>query len=154
MRLRPKGKWGRAVPLAGLVVLLAAGAFVACPPERVTRANFYRIAPGMSRAEVEAILGPPGDYRTGLGETASPIDGDGLPDEEWEDTGSEWHDLPMFRGVAKAGTWVGDSVQIHIDIDGDERVLRSTALGRRRTQGAFDGLLWRVHRQWRKWFPE
>jgi hypothetical protein len=52
---------------AGLVVaLLTAGAFVAWPrPDRITRENFDRIQLEMGQAEVEAILGPPGDYTTG-----------------------------------------------------------------------------------------
>jgi hypothetical protein len=33
---------------------------------RLTQENFDRIKEGMSREEAEAILGPPGDYRTGL----------------------------------------------------------------------------------------
>ena len=54
------------IALAGLAVLVAAGAFVLWPrPDRITRANYDRIRMGMSRAEVEAILGPPGDYTTG-----------------------------------------------------------------------------------------
>jgi hypothetical protein len=35
------------------------------PEDRVTEANFHRIEKGMTRPEVEAILGPPGDYSTG-----------------------------------------------------------------------------------------
>ncbi len=38
------------------------------PPPRVTRENLYRIKYGMTRAEVEAILGPPGDYTTPPGD--------------------------------------------------------------------------------------
>jgi hypothetical protein len=54
------------VALAGLAVVIAAGVVVLWPREdRVTRGNFDRIRAGMSRAEVEAILGPPGDYTTG-----------------------------------------------------------------------------------------
>src|SRR4051794_12025520 len=49
-----------------LAVLLAAGVFVLWPrADRITRENFDRIRGGMSREEVYAILGPPGDYRTG-----------------------------------------------------------------------------------------
>jgi hypothetical protein len=56
--------------LAGLTFsLLLFGILVTLllPPRasRVTRANYERIEEGMSRAEVEEILGgPPGDYRT------------------------------------------------------------------------------------------
>jgi hypothetical protein len=61
------------VALVGLAVVVAAGAVVlwpqAAPPSRVTRENYDCIQEGMTRAEVEAILGPPGDYRTGLGES-------------------------------------------------------------------------------------
>jgi hypothetical protein len=56
------------VTLAGLAVVVAVGVFVPGPspePSLVTRENFDRIKGGMSRADVEAILGPPGDYRTG-----------------------------------------------------------------------------------------
>jgi hypothetical protein len=38
----------------------------------ITRENFGRFQIGMSRAEVEAILGPPGDYRTGPTTHADP----------------------------------------------------------------------------------
>jgi hypothetical protein len=52
--------------VAVLVTLAGVAALVLWPrADRVTRANFDRIRVGMSRAEVEAILGPPGDYRTG-----------------------------------------------------------------------------------------
>jgi hypothetical protein len=76
------------VALAGLAVVVAAVVVVLWPrPDRITQENYDRIrvgglwgedwathdnrAPvkkGMTRTEVEAILGPPGDYRTGLGE--------------------------------------------------------------------------------------
>ena len=50
----------------GLVALAGVAAFVAWPRvDRITRENADRIRPGMTQAEVEAILGPPGDYRSG-----------------------------------------------------------------------------------------
>jgi hypothetical protein len=64
----------------GLAVVVAAGVVVLWPQpqpsSRVTRENFDRIHDGMSRAEVEAILGPRGDYRTRLGESE-------LSDQSW-----------------------------------------------------------------------
>ena len=52
--------------LIAAVGLVAVGAFVMWPRmDRITRENFDRISKGMSRAEVEAILGPPGDYSGG-----------------------------------------------------------------------------------------
>jgi hypothetical protein len=55
------------VVLAGLAVVVAAGVVVLSPqrPSRITPDNFDRIRDGMGHVEVEAILGPPGDYRTG-----------------------------------------------------------------------------------------
>src|SRR6516165_6941322 len=55
------------VVLAVLAVVVAAGVVVALWPsrERITQENFDRIREGMSRAEVEGILGSPGDYTTG-----------------------------------------------------------------------------------------
>src|SRR5262245_13696687 len=51
------------VALAALAVVAAAGVVVVWPrAERVTRGNFDRIRDGMSRGEVAAILGAPGDY--------------------------------------------------------------------------------------------
>src|SRR5258708_730719 len=60
-------RWTLLVVLAvGLIALVGVAAFVAWPrPDRVTRENFDRIKVGMSRTEVEAILGPQGDYTTG-----------------------------------------------------------------------------------------
>lgn len=42
--------------LAPLVLCLL---LCGCSSDRVTRANFDRLKPGMSRADVQAILGPP-----------------------------------------------------------------------------------------------
>ena len=61
------------VVLAVLAVVVAAGVWVLWPAlaSRITRANYALISEGlgggrptMNRAKVEAILGPPGDYRT------------------------------------------------------------------------------------------
>src|SRR6516164_3764614 len=53
------------VTLAGLAVLVAAWVVVLWPRnDRVKRENYDRIQIGISRADVEAILGPPGDYST------------------------------------------------------------------------------------------
>jgi hypothetical protein len=57
-------KWLAA--LVGLVAVSAVGPFVLWPrPNRVTEENFDRIKEGMSLADVEAVLGAPGDYRSG-----------------------------------------------------------------------------------------
>jgi len=140
------------VALAGLAVVVTAGTVVLWPrPERITRANFHRIREGMSRAEVEAILGPPGDYRTGLGETWftepklwSP-DRDIAPRPEplWSTApGNSW------------ARWDSDSFSIWISFDDSGSAAVKEVWPRRKTQGPVDSLLWRAKRQWRRWFPE
>jgi hypothetical protein len=53
--------------LAGVAVVLAAGTGYLLWPrtDRITQENFGRVHAGMSRREVEAVLGKPGDYRSG-----------------------------------------------------------------------------------------
>jgi hypothetical protein len=54
------------IALAGLALLTAAFALVPqSRPNRITRENFDRIRLRMTLSEVEAIIGPPGDYMTG-----------------------------------------------------------------------------------------
>jgi hypothetical protein len=51
-----------------VIALATATGTIMCWPaqSRISEENFNRITSGMDRSEVEAILGPPGDYRTGL----------------------------------------------------------------------------------------
>ncbi len=126
-------------------------------PTRVTRNNYDRIYEGMTRTEVQAILGPPGDYRTGLGETESdggprfngPAEPD--PEGEWPTTSipSEWphkHFTWLF--------WIGDTLEASVLLDTSQRVYSITSCNRRMTQIPSDAFLWRVKRQWQKWFPK
>jgi hypothetical protein len=52
-----------------VIVVLVLGAFSVLhnrhPWSRVTRANYERIQPGMTRGEVVAFLGPPNDFNHG-----------------------------------------------------------------------------------------
>jgi hypothetical protein len=156
------------VVLSGLAVVVAAGAVVLWqrPPSRITRENFERIKEGMSRAEVEAILGPPGDYRTGDGEMDY-----GMENEAWmPDTGPDvakglspdfdkletnWKRDPgqSPEDPSSRADWLGDSFGIAIAIGPSGSVEEKVGLPRRTTQGPLDNLLWRLKRQWRRWFP-
>jgi hypothetical protein len=99
--------------LALLVVSLAVLATVAARPllfpptnPRITRENFQWIMERMRREDVESILGPPGDYRTGP--TSSPkivFSGSGF----WE-------------GSAEPFYWQGDEYEILLDFNTDGRV--------------------------------
>jgi hypothetical protein len=74
----------------------------------VTRENFDRIEIGMTRAEVEAILGPPTDFFTGwpFPEPNEPIwendradEGQIQFDEDSRVKAKDWHEMPDDRGV-------------------------------------------------------
>src|SRR5262245_57459436 len=97
------------VVLAGLAVVVAIGVVVLwarAAPERITRENYERIRVGMSRAEVYAVLGPPGDYSTG--------------DEKLSDL-----PLPPCQPQLQALSleeWTSDRVRIGVYFDGTGNV--------------------------------
>ena len=140
-------RWKLLVVLAGLAVaLVAAGVFVPGPspePSLVTRENFGGIKGGMSRADVEAILGPPGDYRTGPPDIAA---SDGL----WEEK-IDLGDDP----IAAEREWRGDTCTIRVRFNASATVVGKVSFGSvRADQGVLTNLLWRAKRQWHRWFPE
>jgi hypothetical protein len=136
------------VALAGLIVLVAVGVVVwPRSSSPITQENYDRIRDGMSRAEVEAILGPPCDYSTG------PL---------------VWANRPLavypFAPVTPIGYgdnrvetlhWRGDRQLIIVSFDPSGRVY---ALGMpdvaRVNQTAFENVVWRAKRQWHRWFSE
>jgi hypothetical protein len=161
------------VALAGLAVVV-----VLWPPEdRITEANLGRIKEGMTQAEVEAILGPPGDYRTGHGETGIPVLGNGStatmvwrPDPVLGNGSTAtlvWTPDPATNLVRMLSenwgripddqrlwaSWLGDSIVIGIAVDESGSVVDKSGCPRRTTQGPLDNLLWRLNRQWHRWFP-
>jgi hypothetical protein len=134
------------VVLAGLAVLVAAGVVVLWPqtePNRITQENCDRIKKGMSQAEVETILGPPGDYRTGPGQGV--LAWDPILD------GTTWHDH-----CTNGSNWAGDTGWVRVEFDnGDGTVWASEFIESKRiAQHPLENLLWRAKRQWQRWFPE
>jgi hypothetical protein len=136
------------IGLIGLAVLLVVGAVVLWPVSyRITQKNGDRIKEGMSSAEVEAILGPPGDYRSG------PTDPDFPSPYPWQASGvlGPW-----------PATWRGDRGVIYVyretgadpeilgrDKNDPDRVSVAYFFEVRRIeQGPIDNLLWRVKRKW------
>jgi hypothetical protein len=134
------------VALAGLAVLLSVGAVLVWPPaDRITEANFLRIKEGMTRAEVEAILGPVGDYSTG------PLVFDGHRQSLY---------VPISHNVfgdelQEEFLWRGDCLEIIVHFNSSGRVWRThPRVVARVKQTAFENLVWRAKRQWHRWFPE
>ena len=120
-----------AVALAVALALTGAVLALAWPrPSHVTQANFDRIKEGMGRADVEALLGPPGDYTTGP--TAVVLDGvrfgwPGCTKESWR--GDEGIGSVAFGPSGKVEAkkfWPCGRVEI----------------------GPLDRLLWRLGRRW------
>jgi hypothetical protein len=118
------------VALAVLAAVVAAGVVVWPRPLRATRENYDRIQVGMSRAEVEAILGPPGDYRTVLTQDMS---------------------RPCLQTDREA--WVVH--EGHVVVWYAHGVVSSWALfpAVAVEQTPLENLLWRAKRQWHRWFP-
>lgn len=143
----------------GLVAVLAAGGFELWPrPNRITW-DFNRIEPGMSRAEVEAILGPPGDYRTGptttaaynrivlfpsgclsFGGTVQARVSGGMDQGDWCST-------------SPGEIWESDAGKAKIVFTDDRVSQVEKSSADKVSQNAAENLLWRAKRQWRKWFP-
>jgi hypothetical protein len=124
----------------GLAVVVAAGMVVLWPranqPDRVTEENYDRIQHGMTRTEVEAILGSPGDYTTGP-------------------TLVRYPDGRSARHSYVSDRWVTDSLVVYVSFDDSDRVWHSFTLPNlRHERGLLDSLLWRAKRLWRRWFPE
>ena len=101
----------------------------------------------MPPPQVEAILGPPGDYRTlppALPPVGEPFRLDQYvppPNTKWDTIVSE-----LF--------WLTDDLEIAVYFD---------PMGVARTEcepshvvrlNLLESLLWRAKRQWRRWFPE
>jgi hypothetical protein len=128
------------VVVVGLAVVVAAGVVVLWPSEtRPTEENLRRIREGMTGAEVAAILGPPGDFSTGPVRfrplTLQDEDSDLRLDREW--------------------TWLTDEGVTFVEFDADGRAQTWSFLaGWREKQNPLENLLWRVKRQWHRWFPE
>jgi hypothetical protein len=133
------------VALAGLAVVGAAGVVVlSSRPSQVTLENCQRIREGMTRFDVELILGgPPGDYRTKptwAGSHGQTIEDDMRASCVYDD--------------GQVAHWNGDGFSVVVLYDGDGRVLYADSehvgVG---TPSVLDTWRWRLNRQWHRWFP-
>ena len=121
------------VVLAGLAVVVAAGLVVLWPcADRITVQNYNRIRVGMSRVEVECILGPPGDYTT-------------HPTYGYVGSGP-WEPRPGEK------SWKADEAVIEVQFDGTNKVVDMSFSGNvARPANGSEVLLWYAKRQWRRW---
>jgi hypothetical protein len=110
-------------------------------PSRVTFENYERVKVGMSRAQVEEVLGPEGDYRNGPTEKGpqGPVAEEG------------------YRPVLSAccGTdldavlaWSGDEGDVRLGFDYDGRVLFKVFIRTEPVGSPVEALRWRLNRRW------
>jgi hypothetical protein len=96
----------------------------------------------MSHRDVQAILGPPGDYTTRAVE---------FPDGH---VISPWHLVSARESADSLSDWLTGAGRVSVAFDGDGKVVRrGIDTGTPVKQGPLENLLWRAKRQWR-WFPE
>jgi hypothetical protein len=125
------------------VVLVGVGSFVLRPQsDRITKENFDRIAQAMTRQEIYAILGQPGDYSTG------PICG-GDPSTLL----SRNFEYRSYSMKMNRESWVADTGWLVVLFDPMGYPRRVVFCPQTRVkQSPFDNLVWRAKRAWRNWF--
>jgi hypothetical protein len=136
------------VALAGLAAVVAVGVVALrsqSEPDRITQANSERIRVGMTRAEVAAILGPRGDFRTKESIFLEPPTVDRVI-----------HYPPPGPPIVVYDQWIGDSHVASIAFSPVSGLVEAKwfMVNVPIEQSDFDIVLWRLKRQWHRWFPE
>jgi hypothetical protein len=130
----------RVLALAILALLVAGIAALWPGSDQITRDNFKRIHRGMTRDDVRAILGPPGDRTT-------------LPTEPAPVFEVLFVDGPLTDN--DASEWTGNAGWIQLDFDARGKVIQGQLIGQAPLKlGMLDLLLWRIERQWNHWFAD
>jgi hypothetical protein len=96
------------------------------------------ISPGMTRAQVQAVLGTPGDYRT-------------------HPTYDVWFTGPpamRTRRSSWSAEWYSDEARVSVLFDASGCVTAVECISQRPdNEHPLDNALWHFRRQWRRWFP-
>jgi hypothetical protein len=127
------------IAVVGLALVVAVGVLFVPgprPDDRITRENYWRIyeANDITRAEVEAILGPPGDYTTKRTRADGPLE------DDVHSAVAEWRGDHFAICVAFRSSGRMLFVQLYPNVTEDD--------------GPLETILWRAKRLWRRWFPE
>jgi hypothetical protein len=153
------------VVLAGLAVVVAAGAVVLWPtqgqsPVTVQKYDQIRVSgsdvdpkDSMNRVEVVGLLGPPGDYTTRPTLTPSMAVGFFAPfigDQKERRTRRP----DGFSPAIYVLSWQGDDLTISVVFDASHRVWSKRWVKNEPEKlGTIETRLWYAKRQWRRWFP-
>jgi hypothetical protein len=121
----------------GLVALVAAGVFV-MRPQRFIWDKYVRIEKGMTRVEVEAVFGPPGNFS---GEDVV-YEIESAQRVSWIPTGAS------CDGDIEG--WLYDEARVVVFFDDAGRAIEKAYAPRSRN-GPVGDYLRRVRRAWRKW---
>jgi hypothetical protein len=122
-------------------VLIAAVTYMTWPrPARVTPANCLQVRYAARLADVEAVVGPPGDYRLGPTRPASPYAG-------WSES------RPGSAGSGQTLVWKGDAAMLTATVGRDGSVLTLSYRPAERIGGGPGmDLAWLAVRLWDRWF--
>jgi hypothetical protein len=136
--------------VGGLAVLASLGASAAAMRTgRITFDNYQRIAAGMSRSEVEAILGPAGDFTTGP--TSHVGRGEGV-DYTYR---LKLRGLDVVPDPPQHLEWLADNLVVGVSFDSTGRVnCKEFCDQEREDQTPLQNLCWLAFREWRRWFPK
>jgi hypothetical protein len=146
---RRKVQVTRVIALA--MLLLAVTLFIWGPSghaDRITRENFDRIQKGVTRAEVEEILGPPEDYSTGPTSMELRSHRFGLKEGRREDRQLVLEYLLGNTGVA----WQTDSDMIIISYAGDLVDNKGFCTLRKEERNPLQDFAWRIAHRIERWF--
>jgi hypothetical protein len=103
----------------------------------------------MTQAEVELILGPPGNYQSG------PTESDPSLDQALCAARNSFGRGEDFESATTLIRWSSDTLFIFVALGPNGTVVAATPMVTKRVhQGPLDNLLWRAKRHWRRWFPE
>ena len=111
------------VALVGMAVVTAVGAVVLwLRTDSITRSNYDSIKEGMSRTEVETILGPPGINRVVLDR----FDREGFDIDEdnraWKDS---LYYYPLFEDAPDSLLWIGNAGVIGVHFQDNRAVTKA-----------------------------
>jgi hypothetical protein len=157
-----------ALALIGLVVITVV-AFVLWPQEdRITQENFDRIRRDMSRAEVEAMVGPAGDYSTGPLLMIPKYSNRNLHSAHPLQADYGYYQQSIYRspfldnygsrrnsyGQGSVVEWRTDKLVAFVYFLPSGQVRHVTYLEVVRiSQPRSENFLWRIKRLWHRWFP-
>jgi hypothetical protein len=136
--------------LAGLAVAIATVAAIALwwqqVGSRINRENLFRLRDGMTLAEATAILGPPGDYRSGATESCDRRDPFGSTFQTVIGNRIESNDRRVV--------WDTDSARVIVTFDVSDQLVGGSLISMQKTKVSLvENVRWRAKRLWDKWFP-